>query len=120
MISIPNKNPLAVLEDDKNETVQRLMRMENEMQDVFNRKVELKLRSLTELEYRLQREFDQSKSELEKMSEDLRCSRKAFDEEKSSLPFDLTSPTHSNSSSISSSTNKKIFKFNIFEQMKIK
>ena len=43
MISIPNKNPLAVLEDDKNATVQRLMRMENEMQDVFKRKVELKL-----------------------------------------------------------------------------
>ena len=40
MESIPNKNPLADLEDEKIRHEEKYRRMEKEMQEVFNMKLE--------------------------------------------------------------------------------
>ena len=46
MINIPNKNPLAVLEDEKLKQIRKLERMENEMQAMFTKKLNLKLEKI--------------------------------------------------------------------------
>ena len=50
MVSIPNKNPLALLAEEEQHHLRKLSRMENEMQEVFNKKIELKLKHLKEID----------------------------------------------------------------------
>ena len=50
MVSIPNKNPLALLAEEEQHHLRKLSRMENEMQEVFNKKIELKLKHLEEID----------------------------------------------------------------------
>ena len=50
MVSIPNKNPLALLAEEEQHHLRKLSRMENEMQEVFNKKIELKLKHIEEID----------------------------------------------------------------------
>ena len=49
MISIPNKNPLAYLEDEYQSHTEKLLKMEAEMQEMFNKKIDLQLRKMENL-----------------------------------------------------------------------
>ena len=51
MINIPNKNPLAVLEDEKLKHIRKLTRMENEMLEMFTKKLNVKLEKMKDLNF---------------------------------------------------------------------
>ena len=123
LISIPNKNPLAVLEDEALESELKLSRMESEMMEVFNRKLEMKKKKLEDLEKTLSKDIEVTKSEIDQMKKDIELKREAFLEEKSANPDILESPTHSNTSSasvLSSSSSKRLLRFSLFDAIKIK
>ena len=119
MINIPNKNPLAVLEDEKLKQIRKLERMENEMQAMFTKKLNLKLEkmkefSLTELQKdeKARKELQQQKNELDKFRKCLEVEKNDFNR-----TLDLSSsPSLSNKSATStqSALYKKRFTFNVF------
>ena len=119
MINIPNKNPLAVLEDEKLKQIRKLEHMENEMQAMFTKKLNLKLEkmkefSLTELQKdeKARKELQQQKNELDKFRKCLEVEKNDFNR-----TLDLSSsPSLSNKSATStqSALYKKRFTFNVF------
>ena len=125
MESIPNKNPLAVLEDEKIRHEEKCKRMEKEMQEVFNIKLELKLKKIQKMQQVLEEEVDGKKSELKDMKVKLLLQKEEFEKERESSISSFvnkSSPTHSNKSfmSLKLETSKKNIMYNIIEQMKIK
>ena len=122
MQSIRNKNPLAILEDESEEHIKRLERMEKEMLEVFNKKLTLKLRKIQETQETLMEEVERNRRTVEKMKLEMISARENYEKDKSDILFESVSPSHSNKSGVSlSSTNstRKIFKFN-FDQLKMK
>ena len=123
MISIPNKNPLAVLEDEALECEVKLSRMQAEMLDVFSRKLDIRMKKLNDLEKTWSKEVKVTRSEVDQMKIDLEQRRALFMDEKRANPDILESPTHSNTSSasvLSSSSSKRLLKFSLFDAIKIK
>ena len=123
MQSIRNKNPLAILEDESKEHMKRLERMEKEMLEVFNKKLSLKLRKIQETQETLMAEVERNRRNVEKMKLEMLSARENYEKEKSDILFESVSPSHSNKSGMSlsstTSSNRKIFKFN-FDQLKTK
>ena len=123
MQSIRNKNPLAILEDESEEHIKRLERMEKEMLEVFNKKLALKLRKIQETQETLMAEVERNRRNVEKLKLEMLSARENYEKEKSDILFDNVSPSHSNKSGMSlsstTSSNRKIFKFN-FDQLKMK
>ena len=121
MLSIRNKNPLAILEDESEEHSHRLERMEKEMLEVFNKKLSLKLRKIQETQETLMEEVKRNQRNVEKLKLEVVSARENFEKEKSDISFESVSPSHSNKSgmSLSSTNSRKIFKFN-FDQLKMK
>ena len=77
MISIPNKNPLAYLEDEYQSHTEKLLKMEAEMQEMFNKKIDLQLRKMESLHQenleileREQRDVSLKKKELISLQEE--------------------------------------------------
>ena len=123
MISIPNKNPLAVLEDEALECEVKLSRMQAEMLDVFSRKLDIKMKKLEDLKKTWSKEVEVTRSEVDQMKIDLEQRRALFMDEKRANPDILESPTHSNTSSasvLSSSSSKRLLRFSLFDAIKIK
>ena len=123
MISIPNKNPLAVLEDEALECEVKLSRMQAEMLDVFSRKLDIRMKKLNDLEKTWSKEVEVTRSEVNQMKIDLEQRRALFMDEKRANPDILESPTHSNTSSasvLSTSSSKRLLKFSLFDAIKIK
>merc|ERR1712072_596318 len=75
MLSIRNKNPLAILEDESEEHSNRLERMEKEMLEVFNKKLSLKLRKIQETQETLMEEVERNRRNVEKMKLELVSAR---------------------------------------------
>ena len=121
MQSIRNKNPLAILEDESEEHIKRLERMEKEMLEVFNKKLTLKLRKIQETQETLMEEVERNRRTVEKMKLAMISARENYEKDKSDILFESVSPSHSNKSglSLSSTNSRKIFKFN-FDQLKMK
>ena len=64
MESVPNKNPLADLEDEKIRHEEKYRRMEKEMQEVFNMKLELKLKKIQKMQKVFEEEVERKQLEL--------------------------------------------------------
>lgn len=123
MINIPNKNPLAVLEDEKFKHIRKLERMENEMQAMFTKKLNLKLEKMKDLSFNELQKHDMTKKELQQQKLEIDKLRKGIEVEKND--FDKTldlnsshavSPSHSNKSATStkSAFYKRRLTFNVF------
>ena len=120
MESIPNKNPLAFLEDERFRHEEKCCRMENEMEEVFNTKLELKLKKMKKAEILLAEDVEKEELELKNMKEKLFELKEQFEKEK--IISKNKSPSHSSKSftSVKSDNSKKKIMYNLLEQMKIK
>ncbi|KAF8786147.1 Protein peanut like protein [Argiope bruennichi] len=83
-----NKNPLDQLEEEKKEHENKMKRMEQEMEQVFELKVKEKRQKLKDSEQDLQRRHEQIRLSLAKQAQELEEMRKAFEKEKKE--FELT------------------------------
>ena len=79
---LPNKNPLATLEDEESEHVKKLSRMKEEMEEVFGRKVLEKRTKLSENEKEMEITVEESREAVEDKREELARQRKQFEKEK--------------------------------------
>ena len=123
MINIPNKNPLAVLEDEKLKHIRKLRRMENEMLEMFTKKLNLKLEKLKDHNFdELQKHENERKSVKEQGMEIVKL-RNSFEVEKNDFNNAIqlgsshaVSPSLSNKSATSnqSALYRKRFTFNVF------
>eukprot|EP00092_Neocalanus_flemingeri_P039014 GFUD01042470.1.p1 GENE.GFUD01042470.1~~GFUD01042470.1.p1 ORF type:complete len:385 (+),score=123.82 GFUD01042470.1:1125-2279(+) len=75
-----NKNPLAVIEDEQNEHQEKLRRMNDDMEDVFRRKVEEKQEKMNRVEREDMERLEREKKQLE--GEKLKLASKKEDLEK--------------------------------------
>ncbi|GIY46531.1 hypothetical protein CDAR_490091 [Caerostris darwini] len=78
-----NKNPLDQLEEEKKEHENKMKRMEQEMEQVFELKVKEKRQKLKDSESDLQKRHEQIRLSLAKQAQELEEMRKAFEKEKS-------------------------------------
>jgi len=62
---ILNKNPLAVIEDEKNDHQEKLRKMNDDMEDVFRRKVEEKQEKMSRVEKEDMERLEREKKQLE-------------------------------------------------------
>lgn len=79
---IPNKNPYATLEDEKREHQSKIEKMEQEMEDIFERKVSEKKKKLADSEQELKAKMTENAEKMELQRKDLEERRKAFIGEK--------------------------------------
>merc|ERR1712020_817356 len=79
---IPNKNPLAQIEGEKREHQNKMLKMEKEMEDVFERKVREKQQKLKDSQTDLERRHKESKEKLEQQKRELEARLAAFEQEK--------------------------------------
>ena len=93
------------------------------MLEVFNRKLDIKMKKIKDSEKILLKEIEVAKSEIDQMKKELEMKKEAFLEEKRLHPDILESPTHSNTSSasvLSSSSSKRLLRFSLFDAIKMK
>merc|ERR1719331_3808210 len=79
---IPNKNPMAQIEEEKREHHNKMLKMEREMEEVFERKVKEKQRKLKDSETDLERRHKESMEKLEQQKRELEARISAFTQEK--------------------------------------
>jgi len=79
---IPNKNPMAQIEEEKREHHNKMLKMEREMEEVFERKVKEKQRKLKDSETDLERRHKESMEKLEQQKRELEARISAFSQEK--------------------------------------
>lgn len=79
---IPNKNPLAQIEEEKKEHQNKMLKMEKEMEEVFERKVREKKQKLQDSEEDLERRHKESMDKLEQQKRELEARLAAFGQEK--------------------------------------
>merc|ERR1712223_91338 len=79
---IPNKNPMAQIEEEKREHHNKMLKMEREMEEVFERKVKEKQRKLRDSETDLERRHKESMEKLEQQKRELEARISAFSLEK--------------------------------------
>ena len=121
-MSIPNKNPLAVLEDETYEHVDKVKLMEIEMMEVFNKKVEEKIKKMDKVAKENCKTIDDENKIVNDLKSELQSRRERFETQKSSFEsLSLLSPSHSNNSatSVGSTEKKKLFRFS-FGSFKLK
>ena len=123
MINIPNKNPLAVLEDEKLEHIRKLRRMEDEMLEMFTKKLNLKLEKMKDLNFNEIQKHENERKLLQEQGMEIVISKKSFEVEKNDFNRRIAlgsshavSPSLSNKSATSnqSALYRKSFTFNIF------
>lgn len=78
----PNKNPLAALEDERNEHDQKVLQMTLDMESVFRRKVEEKEEKMVRTSKEEEEKLELSKKELDEVKEALERKRAELEEEK--------------------------------------
>jgi len=79
---VPNKNPLIMIEEEQKEHVQKLNKMEREMEEVFERKVREKKQKLSDNEKDLERRQNESTSRLEQLKQELEEKKTAYEQER--------------------------------------
>jgi len=77
-----NKNPLAMIEEEQKEHVNKLGKMEREMEEVFERKVREKKQKLSDNETDLERRQSESTARLEQLKKELIEKKSAFEAER--------------------------------------
>ncbi|KAF2363981.1 Septin-type guanine nucleotide-binding (G) domain [Trinorchestia longiramus] len=77
-----NKNPLALMEEEKKEHSSRMQKMESEMEQVFEMKVKEKMTKLSELEADLQKRNETMRRKLETDMAELEEERERFEKER--------------------------------------
>jgi len=115
-LNIPNKNPLAILEDEANQHKRRIKLMEQEMMDVFEKKIDEKLENMRKITEENIKEIDDAQKLVEKDKEALALRRNSFERQKTLLDsVVLPSPSHSTTSAVSTSSTekKKRFRFSL-------
>ncbi|MED6294718.1 Septin-7 [Characodon lateralis] len=75
-------SPLAQMEEERQEHVAKMMKMEQEMEQVFEMKVKEKLQKLKDSEVELQRRHEQMKKNLEAQYKELDDKRRQYEEDK--------------------------------------
>merc|ERR1712062_210751 len=78
----PNKNPLAALEDERNEHDQKVLQMTLDMESVFRRKVEEKEEKMVRTSKEEEEKLELSKKELDEVKEALERKRAELEEKK--------------------------------------
>merc|ERR1719500_1862094 len=68
---VPNKNPLIMIEEEQKEHVNKLNKMEREMEEVFERKVREKKQKLSDNEIDLEKRQNESKTRLEQLKAEM-------------------------------------------------
>ncbi|KAG1656841.1 Septin-7 [Nymphon striatum] len=84
---LSNKNPLAQMEDEKKEHDDKIKRMEQDMENVFEMKVKEKKQKLKDSETDLQKRHEQMKKSLEQQQKELDDKKKTFIKEKETFEF---------------------------------
>merc|ERR1712045_473875 len=79
---VPNKNPLIMIEEEQKEHVNKLNKMEREMEEVFERKVREKKQKLSDNEMDLEKRQNESKTRLEQLKAELEEKKAAFEQER--------------------------------------
>jgi len=79
---IPNKNPLAQIEEERKEHQTKMAKMEREMEEVFERKVREKRQKLADSQADLEKRHKESKDKLEAQKRELEAKMSAFEQEK--------------------------------------
>ncbi|XP_042908002.1 septin-7 isoform X2 [Parasteatoda tepidariorum] len=80
-----NKNPLDQLEEEKREQENKMKRMEQEMEQVFELKVREKRQKLKDSELDLQKRHEQIRKSLEQQKNELEDRRKNFEKDKANF-----------------------------------
>ncbi|XP_047239372.1 septin-7-like isoform X1 [Girardinichthys multiradiatus] len=75
-------SPLAQMEEERQEHVAKMMKMEQEMEQVFEMKVKEKLQKLKDSQVELQRRHEQMKKNLEAQYKELEDKRRQYEEDK--------------------------------------
>jgi len=75
-------SPIKELEDEKKEHEERLLKMEKEMEEVFDRKVREKEKKLNETEMELRQKLKEAQEKLDEQREDLEEKMAAYDKER--------------------------------------
>jgi septin 7 len=81
----PDRDPLAQFEIEKAEHEQKMRRMEVEMEEVFDMKVQEKLQKLKDIEADLNRRKDHLNKTLESQTSDFREKKRQFEEDQSAF-----------------------------------
>lgn len=76
------QNPLAQIEEERREHTNKLLKMEKEMEEVFERKVREKKQKLEDSQADLEKRHRESKDKLEQQKRDLEAKMMAFEQEK--------------------------------------
>ena len=79
---VPNKNPLIMIEEEQKEHVNKLNKMEREMEEVFERKVREKKQKLSDNEKDLEKRQNESKTRLEQLKQELEEKKAAYEQER--------------------------------------
>lgn len=79
---MPNKNPLIMIEEEQKEHVNKLNKMEREMEEVFERKVREKKQKLSDNEKDLEKRQNESKTRLEQLKQELEEKKAAYEQER--------------------------------------
>merc|ERR1719170_66530 len=79
---VPNKNPLIMIEEEQKEHVQKLNKMEREMEEVFERKAREKKQKLSDNENDLERRQNDSTTRLQQLKKELEVKKAAFEQER--------------------------------------
>ena len=74
-------SPIKELEDEKKEHEKRMLKMEKDVEEVFERKVKEKEKKLQETESELRQKLKEAQEELDEQREDLEEKMAAFDKE---------------------------------------
>ena len=121
MESIPNKNPLAILEDDLISHNKKIILMEKEMEEVFNKKIVMKTQELECFEKVNSMNLKGEQMVVDKMRKELQVNETQFMKDSEEFDVLISSPSHSTASvtSASSSTSKQLFRFN-FDNIQIR
>jgi septin 7 len=82
MEKIPNKNPLAQIEEERREHHNKVLKMEKEMEEVFERKVREKKQKLYDSEADLEKRHKESNDKLEQQKKELDARMAALEQEK--------------------------------------
>lgn len=91
---LPNKNPIALMAEEKNERLEKMKKTEQQMEQVFEMKVKEKMTQLKESETELSKRHEQMKKQLDQQEKELEEKRKMFEKEKED--WGIQHPDHSN------------------------
>ncbi|XP_075902983.1 septin 7b isoform X1 [Nelusetta ayraudi] len=80
--TVEGMSPLAQMEEERREHVNKMKKMEMEMEQVFEMKVKEKVQKLKDSEAELQRRHEQMKKNLEAQHKELEEKRRMFEEER--------------------------------------